>query len=55
MDIDLIFSQSKVNGGEYYGDLLSAQPWEWPKDTWLQRRLAQIRNEESKKEVKEDT
>lgn len=26
----LIFLQSKVNGGRYYGDDLPAYRWEWP-------------------------
>jgi hypothetical protein len=37
----LVFSQSKVNGAPYYGDNLPGRTWEWPKDTYLQRRLQQ--------------
>jgi hypothetical protein len=35
----LIFLQSKVNGAPYKGDALSGQSWDWPKDTYFQRRL----------------
>jgi hypothetical protein len=34
----LVFSQSKVNGGYYDGEKLPTLPWHWPKDTFLQRR-----------------
>jgi hypothetical protein len=34
-----VFLQSKVNGASYYGDALPRQPWSWPKNTYLQRRL----------------
>ena len=37
----LVFSQSKVNGAPYFGDTLPGRTWEWPKDTYLQRRLQQ--------------
>lgn len=40
----LIFRQSRVNNGPYYGDLLSAQNWDWPQGTWLQERLRYLRN-----------
>lgn len=39
----LIFSQSKVNGAPYYGESLPGRVWDWPKDTYLQRRLQQVR------------
>jgi hypothetical protein len=35
----LIFMQSKVNGAAYTGEELPGRNWEWPKDTYLQRRL----------------
>jgi hypothetical protein len=35
----LVFSQSKVNGGVYAGDLLERHSWAWPKNTYFQRRL----------------
>jgi hypothetical protein len=39
----LVFLQSKVNGARYEGDQLTGHSWIWPKDTYLQRRLKQIR------------
>jgi hypothetical protein len=39
----LIFLQSKVNGAPYYGEELPGRNWEWPKDTYLQRRLQRHR------------
>lgn len=35
----LIFMQSKVNGAVYNGEELPGRNWDWPKDTYLQRRL----------------
>jgi hypothetical protein len=35
----LVFSQSKVNGAAYKGEALPGRPWEWSKNTYLQRRL----------------
>lgn len=34
----LIFSQSKVNGAPYHDDELPVFNWNWPTDTYLQRR-----------------
>ncbi len=34
----LIFSQSKANGAQYEGEMLPTSPWNWPTDTYLQRR-----------------
>jgi hypothetical protein len=39
----LIFIQSKVNNGAYDGDRLFAQNWAWPKETWFQMRLRDLR------------
>ena len=39
----LIFLQSKVNGAPYNGDELPGQSWDWPKDTYFQRRLHLIK------------
>jgi hypothetical protein len=39
----LIFLQSKVNGARYSGEELPGRNWDWPKDTYLQRRLHQAR------------
>jgi hypothetical protein len=34
----LIFSQSRVNGAPYHDDELPIYNWNWPRDTYLQRR-----------------
>ena len=34
----LIFSQSKANGAEYTGEALPVCCWNWPMDTYLQRK-----------------
>jgi hypothetical protein len=39
----LVFTQSKVNGAAYLGDRLPSHSWDWPKDTFLQRRLSELR------------
>jgi hypothetical protein len=39
----LIFTQSKVNGAPYSGEELPGRHWDWPKDTYLQRRLRKQR------------
>ncbi|MGH7796718.1 MAG: hypothetical protein ACREQ2_17785 [Candidatus Binatia bacterium] len=39
----LIFLQSKVNGASYNGEELPGRNWNWPKDTYLQRRLQRSR------------
>jgi hypothetical protein len=39
-----IFLQSKVNNGAYYGELLPAQNWDWPEETWFQKRLRHLRS-----------
>lgn len=39
----LVFSQSKVNGALYIGEELPGRIWEWPRDTYFQRRLRQVR------------
>jgi hypothetical protein len=41
-----IFQQSKVNGALYLGDALPHQNWKWPKNTWLQQRLRDLRLQE---------
>jgi hypothetical protein len=38
-----IFLQSKVNGAAYNGEHLLGLNWEWPKGTFLQRRLEYLR------------
>jgi hypothetical protein len=39
----LVFSQSKVNGAPYSGEQLQGHAWNWPTDTFLQRRLRKTR------------
>ncbi len=39
----LIFLQSKVNRGAYDGDRLPRQNWDWPQQTWFQKRLRYFR------------
>jgi hypothetical protein len=39
----LVFAQSKVNGAPYNGEALPGMIWDWPKDTYFQRRLRQTR------------
>jgi len=38
-----IFLHSKVNGAAYNGEQLSNFNWDWPKNTYLQRRLEYVR------------
>jgi len=42
-----IFLQSKVNGAPYYGDSLPGRHWNWPKDSYLKRRLRHVRADRS--------
>jgi len=44
----LIFVQSKVNNARYDGDRLLTQNWDWPKGTWFQIRLGNLRNDTRK-------
>jgi hypothetical protein len=39
----LVFAQSKVNGAFYQGEHLPGQNWNWPKDTFLRRRLREVK------------
>ena len=39
----LIFLQSKVNGATYNDEKFPGSNWDWPKDTYLQRRLHRIK------------
>jgi hypothetical protein len=43
-----VFYNSKVNGAPYAGDKLPANNWSWPTDTYLQRRLRQVRSDVSR-------
>jgi hypothetical protein len=52
-----IFRQSKVNDGGYDGERLAVQNWDWPRDTWLQKRLRYLRrgNGRHSRELTEET
>jgi hypothetical protein len=39
-----IFTLSPVNGAFYIGEHLSRNNWDWPKNTFLQRRLQELRD-----------
>ena len=43
-----IFVQSMVNNGAYDGDRFVAQYWLWPRDTWFQGRLRDLRSHHRK-------
>ena len=43
----LVFSHSRVNGAPYNGEHLEVSSWNWPEDTFLQRRLRQMRIEQA--------
>ena len=45
----LIFLQSKANGAWYDGEKLTGQKWDWPENTYLQRRLQYLRSYRSAK------
>ena len=48
LDLRLLFDQSKVNGGHYYGDPLEPMGnWTWPKGTWMQNRLVELKMREA--------
>lgn len=51
IDFVLIFDLAKVNGALYVGDRLPMQPWEWPKNTWLSRRLNTLRRSKEKESI----
>lgn len=40
---EVIFQNSKANNGDYYGDRLPVQNWDWPQGTWFQKRLRRLR------------
>lgn len=45
-----VFNNSKVNGAPYEGEKLPAQLWCWPTDTYLQRRLREVRAQDGEAE-----
>jgi hypothetical protein len=52
---EAIFSQSPVNEGFYNGDQLPQVRWAWPRKTWFQVRLDQIRDHERAALLKANT
>jgi hypothetical protein len=38
-DVEIIFETSRANGAEYRGNELPTYKWQWPEETWMQRRL----------------
>src|SRR5258705_1873337 len=42
-DWQVIFLQSKANGGAYDGERFPGQKWDWPRATWFQNRLCYLR------------
>ena len=38
----LVFTQSKVNGGRYCEEELPESKWNWPQDTYLQQRMREL-------------
>jgi len=49
---EAIFSQSPVNKGFYNGEKLPQANWAWPKRTWFQARLNQVREHDRHQPVK---
>ena len=49
-DWQKIFSLSVINGNENFQHLLPVNGWEFPKQTWLQKRLDEIRKEQGRNE-----
>jgi hypothetical protein len=39
----IIFLRSKVNGAPYRGEYLLGHSWNWPENTYLQRRFHAVR------------
>ncbi len=39
----LVFSQSRANGAPYRGEQLPGHNWNWPTNTFLQRRLREVK------------
>lgn len=47
-DYQRIFQLSVVNGQDNLQHLLPVNGWTWPRDTWLERRMAEIREREER-------
>jgi hypothetical protein len=46
-EIQQVFQASVVNGAPYPGDHLRENYFPFPRETWLQKRLEQVRKEQS--------
>ncbi len=44
----LIFLQSKVNGAQYRGDEIRPYCWDWPQETYFQKRVRDVRRVQMK-------
>lgn len=42
-DIEKVFMLSKANGQDNCQDMLPVNGWTWPADTWLKRRIEQLK------------
>jgi hypothetical protein len=51
-DWQKIFIMSTVNGADNCQDMLPRNGWEYPRETWLQKRLEELKEE--RKEDKHD-
>jgi hypothetical protein len=49
----LVFSQSRVNGGLYEGENLTHSRWRWPTNTYLQQRRNYLRSSQPSEEITE--
>ncbi|HKA33323.1 MAG TPA: hypothetical protein VKH64_08935 [Candidatus Binatia bacterium] len=47
---ELIFIQSRANDGWYSEAALPTHVWAWPEQTWLKKRLRELRCEEKERE-----
>lgn len=47
---ELIFLQSRANDGWYDEGALPPHVWAWPEETWLKRRLRELRSEEKERD-----
>lgn len=55
----IIFERSVINGADNMQNMLVVQPWNWPKQTWLQRknesRLAEKHEQERREQVNDES
>jgi hypothetical protein len=46
-DWQKIFLLSTVNGADNYQEMLPSNGWQFPRETWLQRRLKELKQEQN--------